>query len=82
MLPRGMSMYAFVFLGSVGVYNVEEKTDKPIHLSTARNGKHTDPVWEVNNSFYITLLKCFRRFYFSKASGNSYVFAQDLSLDV
>jgi len=36
-----------LLLGSVAVYNLEDKTDKPIHQSTAKNGKHTDPVWEV-----------------------------------
>ncbi|KAL5004410.1 hypothetical protein ScPMuIL_017866 [Solemya velum] len=46
--------------GSVGVYNVE-KRDGPIHRCTAKNGKHTDPVWQVrwqkddlenNHNFY------------------------------
>jgi len=33
--------------GSVAVYNLEDKTTKPVHQSTAKSGKHTDPVWEV-----------------------------------
>ncbi|XP_064607782.1 dynein intermediate chain 2, ciliary-like isoform X2 [Liolophura sinensis] len=33
--------------GSVGVYNVVENQDGPIHRCTAKNGKHTDPVWQV-----------------------------------
>jgi len=33
--------------GCVGVYNLEDDSGKPIHMSTARSGKHTDPVWEV-----------------------------------
>lgn len=33
--------------GSIGVFNLEEKTGKPVYMSNARNGKHTDPVWEV-----------------------------------
>jgi len=33
--------------GTVGVFNLEEKTTKPVYMSNARNGKHTDPVWEV-----------------------------------
>ncbi|XP_060598579.1 dynein intermediate chain 2, ciliary-like isoform X1 [Ruditapes philippinarum] len=46
--------------GSVGVYNVEKK-DGPMHRCTAKNGKHTDPVWQVrwqkddlenNHNFY------------------------------
>ena len=36
-----------IFLGSVGVYNVAEKNEKPLYLSTAKSGKHTDPVWQV-----------------------------------
>lgn len=45
--------------GSVGVYNIERK--EPIHRCTAKNGKHTDPVWQVrwqkddlenNHNFY------------------------------
>ena len=34
--------------GSVAVYNVQEKVQDPIYKSTANNGKHTDPVWQVN----------------------------------
>ena len=37
----------YYLLGSVGVYNVAEKTEKPLYLSTAKSGKHTDPVWQV-----------------------------------
>ncbi|KAL4227306.1 cytoplasmic dynein with WD40 domain [Mactra antiquata] len=46
--------------GSVGVFNVEKK-DGPLHRCTAKNGKHTDPVWQVrwqkddlenNHNFY------------------------------
>lgn len=33
--------------GTVGVFNLRDQTGKPVHLSTAKNGKHTDPVWEV-----------------------------------
>eukprot|EP00112_Aurelia_sp_Birch-Aquarium-sp1_P015688 Seg350.19 transcript_id=Seg350.19/GoldUCD/mRNA.D3Y31 product="Dynein intermediate chain 2 ciliary" protein_id=Seg350.19/GoldUCD/D3Y31 len=33
--------------GSVGVYNVADKNPKPLYLSTAKTGKHTDPVWQV-----------------------------------
>jgi len=33
--------------GTVGVYNLQDRSGKPIHFSTAKNGKHTDPVWEV-----------------------------------
>ncbi|XP_022094744.1 dynein intermediate chain 2, ciliary-like isoform X1 [Acanthaster planci] len=33
--------------GSVAVYNVTDKENKPIYQSTAKTGKHTDPVWQV-----------------------------------
>ena len=33
--------------GSVGVYNVNENKSAPQYLSTAKSGKHTDPVWQV-----------------------------------
>ncbi|XP_061172173.1 dynein intermediate chain 2, ciliary-like isoform X1 [Saccostrea echinata] len=45
--------------GSVGVFNVQKK--EPVHRCTAKNGKHTDPVWQVrwqkddlenNHNFY------------------------------
>ena len=35
--------------GSVGVYNVTDNDSKPIYQSTAKTGKHTDPVWQVSN---------------------------------
>ena len=34
--------------GSVAVYNVGDESKRAKYLSTARNGKHTDPVWEVS----------------------------------
>jgi len=33
--------------GSVGVFNILEKNPEPTFLSTAKTGKHTDPVWQV-----------------------------------
>ncbi|KAL8606925.1 hypothetical protein ACOMHN_048721 [Nucella lapillus] len=33
--------------GSVAVFNLVEKKDGPLHRCTAKNGKHTDPVWQV-----------------------------------
>ncbi|XP_050402811.1 dynein intermediate chain 2, ciliary isoform X2 [Patella vulgata] len=33
--------------GSVAVFNAVEKKDGPVHRCTAKNGKHTDPVWQV-----------------------------------
>ncbi|VDP85529.1 unnamed protein product [Echinostoma caproni] len=33
--------------GAVGVYNINQRKTGPLYLSTAKTGKHTDPVWEV-----------------------------------
>ena len=33
--------------GSVAVYNIADEKKRPKYQSTARNGKHTDPVWQV-----------------------------------
>nr|XP_002129294.1 dynein intermediate chain 2, ciliary [Ciona intestinalis] len=33
--------------GSVGVFNTQEKRPGPVYKSTAKSGKHTDPVWQV-----------------------------------
>ena len=33
--------------GNVAVYNLQEKSQKPKYISTARNGKHQDIVWQV-----------------------------------
>ena len=37
--------------GSVGVINVQEQSLK--YLSTAKTGKHTDPVWQVSYLFML-----------------------------
>ena len=41
--------------GNVAVYNLQLQGKKPAYLSSARNGKHTDIVWQVKqllgNSF-------------------------------
>ena len=34
--------------GAVAVYDLREGPNNPIYKSTARMGKHTDPVWQVN----------------------------------
>lgn len=34
--------------GSVMVFDVRSKTNKPLFQSTAKTGKHTDPVWQVH----------------------------------
>lgn len=41
--------------GSVGIFNVERK--EPVHRCTAKNGKHTDPVWQVGSNAYLRLLE-------------------------
>ena len=33
--------------GSVAVYNIADENKRPKYQSTARTGKHTDPVWQV-----------------------------------
>ncbi|XP_063067026.1 dynein, axonemal, intermediate chain 1, paralog 2 [Engraulis encrasicolus] len=33
--------------GCVGVYSMQEEGTQPIYKSTAKSGKHTDPVWQV-----------------------------------
>ncbi|KAB5549256.1 hypothetical protein PHYPO_G00065340 [Pangasianodon hypophthalmus] len=33
--------------GSVAVYNLKEHRPQPVYKSTAKSGKHTDPVWQV-----------------------------------
>ena len=35
--------------GNVAVYNLQLQGKKPAYLSSARNGKHTDIVWQVNH---------------------------------
>ena len=35
--------------GSVGVYNLTKQETKPLYQSTAKTGKHTDPVWQVRH---------------------------------
>ena len=34
--------------GTVCVYDLQHKVNKPIFMSTTRSGKHTDPVWQVS----------------------------------
>ncbi len=33
--------------GSVSVYDLREGEGNPVYRSTAKSGKHTDPVWQV-----------------------------------
>ena len=42
--------------GTVAVYNMAESTLAPKYLSNAKNGKHTDPVWQVIYSNTIPLI--------------------------
>jgi len=41
------SVYQGFYDGSVAVYNIADDKKRPKYQSTARNGKHTDPVWQV-----------------------------------
>ncbi len=36
--------------GSVAVYNLQRQTQEPYYISTARNGKHQDIVWQVRKT--------------------------------
>jgi WD40 repeat protein len=37
--------------GNVAVYNLVENRSGPVYMSTAKTGKHTDPVWQVGLCF-------------------------------
>lgn len=34
--------------GNVAVYNVQENKTSPVYISSAKTGKHTDPVWQAS----------------------------------
>lgn len=36
--------------GCVAVYNLKEEGLEPVYKSTAKTGKHTDPVWQVRRA--------------------------------
>ena len=38
--------------GSVAVFNVVTGRKEPLHRSTAKTGKHTDPVWQVSTPIF------------------------------
>ena len=38
---------AGLYDGSVAVFNTAEATNAPKYVSSSKNGKHTDPVWQV-----------------------------------
>ena len=45
--------------GNVAVYNLQKNPQKPSYISTARNGKHQDIVWQVQATiYYYVLLFC------------------------
>ena len=49
--------------GSVGVFNIKDSRKDAVYLSTAKTGKHTDPVWQVLNEnlcfhFFIQSIWC------------------------
>jgi dynein intermediate chain 1, axonemal len=37
--------------GNVAVYNLVENRSGPVYVSTAKTGKHTDPVWQASSLF-------------------------------
>ena len=46
--------------GNVAVYNILDKRNEPTFTSTAKSGKHTDPVWQVVKKIVMSkfILKC------------------------
>jgi len=34
--------------GNVAIFNLQQDTFKPAYISTAKDGKHQDIVWQVN----------------------------------
>ena len=45
--------------GTVAVYTLKDKTSSnPLYRSTAKTGKHTDPVWQVNTFTWSVGVKC------------------------
>lgn len=40
--------------GCVAVYNLKNKGQAPVYKSTAKSGKHTDPVWQVRRTHMVT----------------------------
>lgn len=46
--PEHSSLVAVgMYDGTVAVYNLQEKGTSPVLRSTAKTGKHSDPVWQV-----------------------------------
>lgn len=41
--------------GSVAVYNLKGDRPQPVYKSTAKSGKHTDPVWQVGGATSVFL---------------------------
>jgi len=47
--PQHSSLLAVgLYDGTVMIYDVRNKVNRPIYYSTVKNGKHTDPVWQVS----------------------------------
>ena len=40
-------LVAGLFDGNVAVFNLQKRGTKPNYISTAKNGKHQDTVWQV-----------------------------------
>lgn len=43
--------------GNVAVYNLKEEGAEPVYKSTAKTGKHTDPVWQVTVGEEVMVVK-------------------------
>lgn len=42
--------------GTVMVFDVRHKANRPIYSSSIKTGKHTDPVWQVRALFFLWVL--------------------------
>jgi dynein intermediate chain 1 len=47
--PQNPALLAVgLYDGTVMVFDIRNKTNKPIYMSTVRTNKHTDPVWQIS----------------------------------
>ena len=58
-------LVAGLFDGNVAVFNLQKRGTKPDYISTAKNGKHQDAVWQVimrNQLLFSLYIKQISRF--------------------
>ena len=49
--------------GNVAIFNLQQDTFKPAYISTAKDGKHQDIVWQVNMKNYLGWFRTLKMFY-------------------